>query len=258
MGEKVPSGDPEFREFVAVEWGYRAMFVLLYTYRLRGGADRPLGAPFGEPHGELRAVRRRPLRTQGRRADRPARSGDDDPAGGRHVGGRERPAGPHLRCRTRMGALFPRFRHRTTLKILSLQGEVPVRIPPVPVEEPAHAARLSARSLRRAPRVGLRSAFRTSGRCMGAVRPLHHLFPFGHLPAFNASAGRMVCCRGGPRRDGAAPGLSGAAAAAASRGAPRARAVGCGGCRSGGTPPGAGCSFGPTRPGSRRPGSGCR
>ena len=37
VGEKVPSGDPEFREFVAVEWGYRAMFVLLYTYRLRYG-----------------------------------------------------------------------------------------------------------------------------------------------------------------------------------------------------------------------------
>lgn len=37
VGEKEPSTDPEFRQFVAVEWGYRAMFVLLYTYRLRYG-----------------------------------------------------------------------------------------------------------------------------------------------------------------------------------------------------------------------------
>ena len=43
VGEKVPSGDPEFREFVAVEWGYRAMFVLLYTYRLRYGLQTVAG-----------------------------------------------------------------------------------------------------------------------------------------------------------------------------------------------------------------------
>lgn len=38
-GEKEQSTDPEFRQFVAVEWGYRAMFVLLYTYRLRYGLN---------------------------------------------------------------------------------------------------------------------------------------------------------------------------------------------------------------------------
>ncbi len=36
-GEKVPSRDPEFREFESIEWGYRAMFMLLYTYHRRHG-----------------------------------------------------------------------------------------------------------------------------------------------------------------------------------------------------------------------------
>ena len=36
-GERVPSSDPEFRQFESVEWGYRAIFVLLYTYYARHG-----------------------------------------------------------------------------------------------------------------------------------------------------------------------------------------------------------------------------
>ena len=32
LGEKTPSGDPAFRQFKSIEWGYRAMFVLLRTY----------------------------------------------------------------------------------------------------------------------------------------------------------------------------------------------------------------------------------
>ena len=32
LGEKIPSGDPAFRQFKSIEWGYRAMFVLLRTY----------------------------------------------------------------------------------------------------------------------------------------------------------------------------------------------------------------------------------
>ncbi len=36
-GETKTATDPEFREFTALEWGYRAMFTLLYTYRLRYG-----------------------------------------------------------------------------------------------------------------------------------------------------------------------------------------------------------------------------
>lgn len=36
-GERVPSSDSEFRQFESVEWGYRAIFMLLYTYYLRHG-----------------------------------------------------------------------------------------------------------------------------------------------------------------------------------------------------------------------------
>ena len=36
-GEVRPSRDPEFRQFETMAWGYRAIFVLLDTYRLRHG-----------------------------------------------------------------------------------------------------------------------------------------------------------------------------------------------------------------------------
>ena len=38
-GERQPSIDPSFKEFESEEWGYRAMFVLLYTYQRRYGLD---------------------------------------------------------------------------------------------------------------------------------------------------------------------------------------------------------------------------
>lgn len=38
-GEKHPSTDAAFKQFESMEWGYRAMFVLLDTYRLRYGLD---------------------------------------------------------------------------------------------------------------------------------------------------------------------------------------------------------------------------
>lgn len=38
-GEVHPSRDAAFKQFESVEWGYRAMFVLLYTYRKRNGCD---------------------------------------------------------------------------------------------------------------------------------------------------------------------------------------------------------------------------
>lgn len=38
-GEVRPSRDAAFKEFESVEWGYRAMFVLLYTYRKRNGCN---------------------------------------------------------------------------------------------------------------------------------------------------------------------------------------------------------------------------
>ncbi len=37
LGEIVPSGDPEFRQFRSMAWGFRALFVLLKTYRRRYG-----------------------------------------------------------------------------------------------------------------------------------------------------------------------------------------------------------------------------
>lgn len=38
-GEVTPSRDPEFKEFSSMAYGYRAMFVLLDTYRSRYGLD---------------------------------------------------------------------------------------------------------------------------------------------------------------------------------------------------------------------------
>ena len=36
-GEVRPSHDPAFKEFESLDWGYRAVFVLLDTYRIRYG-----------------------------------------------------------------------------------------------------------------------------------------------------------------------------------------------------------------------------
>ena len=38
-GEKAKSSDTAFRQFDSVEWGYRAMFMLLYTYEKRYGCN---------------------------------------------------------------------------------------------------------------------------------------------------------------------------------------------------------------------------
>lgn len=38
-GEVRPSRDPAFRQFETPAWGYRAIFVLLHTYRVRHGLD---------------------------------------------------------------------------------------------------------------------------------------------------------------------------------------------------------------------------
>ena len=38
-GEIRPSRDPAFKEFETLAWGYRAIFVLLDTYRVRHGLD---------------------------------------------------------------------------------------------------------------------------------------------------------------------------------------------------------------------------
>ena len=38
-GERAKSSDKAFRQFESVEWGYRAMFVLLHTYALKHGCN---------------------------------------------------------------------------------------------------------------------------------------------------------------------------------------------------------------------------
>jgi len=42
-GEVRPSRDPAFKQFETMAWGYRAIFVLLDTYRVRYGLDTVAG-----------------------------------------------------------------------------------------------------------------------------------------------------------------------------------------------------------------------
>ena len=39
QGEKTHSTDSAFKQFESLEWGYRAIFMLLHTYRVRGYGD---------------------------------------------------------------------------------------------------------------------------------------------------------------------------------------------------------------------------
>lgn len=39
MGEVVPSGNVAFKQFKSIDWGYRAIFVVLHTYKIRYGLD---------------------------------------------------------------------------------------------------------------------------------------------------------------------------------------------------------------------------
>ena len=62
-GEVRPSRDSGFKQFASLAWGYRAIFVLLDTYRIRYGLDTIRGmisrwAPPSENHTEtyIRAV----------------------------------------------------------------------------------------------------------------------------------------------------------------------------------------------------------
>ena len=63
QGEIVPSTDPAFKQFKSILWGYRAMFMLLHTYRKKHGLNTLDGmirryAPPFENHteGYLKAV----------------------------------------------------------------------------------------------------------------------------------------------------------------------------------------------------------
>jgi len=101
-GEVQPSRDPAFKQFESLAWGYRAVFVLLHTYRVRHGLRTVRGmisrwAPPVENHTEayIRAV-----------AARHARPGDDDPPGRRHLARGKRHGGGPRRNRARLGAVF--------------------------------------------------------------------------------------------------------------------------------------------------------
>ena len=93
-GEVQPSRDPAFKQFESLAWGYRAVFVLLHTYRVRHGLRTVRGmisrwAPPVENHTEayIRApvVSRRGFRRDGRAGPVAAlvgRHGRNDPHGG--------------------------------------------------------------------------------------------------------------------------------------------------------------------------------
>ena len=57
-GEVRPSRDPAFKQFESMPWGYRAIFILLDTYRIRHGLETIRGmisrwAPPSENHTEI-------------------------------------------------------------------------------------------------------------------------------------------------------------------------------------------------------------
>ncbi len=85
LGEIVPSGDPEFRQFRSMAWGFRALFVLLETYRRRYGLRTVAQiitrwAPPCENHTE--AYIRRVAAAIGRAADVPLDLDDAETAQG--------------------------------------------------------------------------------------------------------------------------------------------------------------------------------
>ena len=59
-GEVQPSRDPSFKQFESLAWGYRAVFMLLHTYRVRHGLRTiremiSRWAPPSEPYRRTRA-----------------------------------------------------------------------------------------------------------------------------------------------------------------------------------------------------------
>ena len=105
-GEVQPSRDPAFKQFESLAWGYRAVFVLLHTYRVRHGLRTVRGmisrwAPPVENHTEayIRAVA---ADTGG------AIKGNkvDIYPGRRHLARGKRHGGGPRRNRARLGAVF--------------------------------------------------------------------------------------------------------------------------------------------------------
>lgn len=111
-GEVQPSRDPAFKQFESLAWGYRAVFVLLHTYRVRHGLRTVRGmisrwAPPVENHTEayIRAV----AADTGIDPDEPLDTLDPAtmiPPGRRHLARGKRHGGGPRRNRTRLGAVF--------------------------------------------------------------------------------------------------------------------------------------------------------
>ena len=76
------SDDAAFKTFASTAWGYRAMFVLLHTYRVRHRIATLRGMiarwALGERHGRLSAHRRPAKRRRPRRRNRHPRRPDHD------------------------------------------------------------------------------------------------------------------------------------------------------------------------------------
>lgn len=112
-GEVRPSRDPAFKQFESMPWGYRAIFVLLDTYRIRHGLDTIRGmisrwAPPSENRTEIyiRAV----ADAVGIADDRPVghpRPDNDAPHGGGHFAGGKRHGGRYGRRGAGLGAISP-------------------------------------------------------------------------------------------------------------------------------------------------------
>lgn len=112
-GEVRPSRDPAFKQFESLAWGYRAIFVLLDTYRIRYGLDTIRGmisrwAPPSENHTEtyIRAVADR-RRNPGRATARHPRPHDDATHGCGCIACGKRRHGRYGRGGTGVGTVRP-------------------------------------------------------------------------------------------------------------------------------------------------------
>ena len=110
-GEVRPSRDPAFKQFESMPWGYRAIFVLLDTYRIRHGLETirdmiSRWAPPSENHTEIyiRAVADA-VGIADDRSGRHPRPDDDAPHGGGHFTGGKRHGGRYGRCGAGLGVI---------------------------------------------------------------------------------------------------------------------------------------------------------
>ena len=103
-GEVRPSRDPAFKQFESLAWGYRAIFVLLHTYRVRHGlrSIREMISRWAPPS-EKRRVGRHGHRS--RRGVGDTRPGDDGSRRGGHLPRGERHGRRPRRNKARLGAV---------------------------------------------------------------------------------------------------------------------------------------------------------